>query len=90
MTEMFAGSGFDAKRDIAGIVMNRFGHAFINPPPGFFFGADGKPAARDALRAGPFGRIAFSHSDLSGAMDHRNGYQESHRAVSQLLDRVLT
>ena len=90
MTEMFAGSGFDAKRDIAGIVMNRFGHAFINPQPGFFFGSDGKPAARDALRNGPFGRIAFSHCDLVGAMDHRNAYMESHRAVSQLLDRVLT
>ena len=90
MTEMFAQSGFDAKRDIAGIVMNRFGHAFINPQPGFFFGSDGKPAARDALRNGPFGRIAFSHCDLVGAMDHRNAYMESHRAVSQLLDRVLT
>ena len=90
MTEMFAGSGFDAKRDIAGIVMNRFGHAFINPQPGFFFGSDGKPAARDALRNGPFGRIAFSHCDLVGAMDHRNAYMESHRAVGQLLDRVLT
>ena len=90
MTEMFAQSGFDAKRDIAGIVMNRFGHAFINPQPGFFFGSDGKPAARDALRNCPFGRIAFSHCDLVGAMDHRNAYMESHRAVSQLLDRVLT
>jgi len=90
MTEMFSGSGFDAKRDIAGIVMNRFGHAFIAPQPGFFFGSDGKPAARDALRNGPFGRIAFSHCDLVGAMDHRNAYMESHRAVSQLLDRVLT
>lgn len=90
MTEMFGATGFDAKRDIAGIVLNRFGHAFINPQPGFFFGLDGKPAARDALRNGPFGRIAFSHSDLTGAMDHRNAFMESHRAVGQLLDRVLT
>jgi spermidine dehydrogenase len=90
MTEMFGASGFDAKRDIAGIVLNRFGHAFINPQPGFFFGLDGKPAAREALRNGPFGRIAFSHADLTGAMDHRNSFVESHRAVSQLLDRVLT
>jgi spermidine dehydrogenase len=90
MSEMFGASGFDAKRDIAGIVLNRFGHAFINPQPGFFFGLDGKPAAREALRNGPFGRIAFSHSDLAGAMDHRNAFMESHRAVSQLLDRVLT
>jgi len=90
MNEMFGPSGFDAKRDIAGIVLNRFGHAFINPPPGFFFGLNGKPAPREALRDGPFGRIAFSHCDLAGAMDHRNAFIESHRAVGQLLDSVLT
>ncbi len=90
MTEMFAASGFDAKRDIAGIILNRWGHAFINPQPGFFFGLNGNPAPRQALRDGPFGRIAFSNSDLSGAMDHRNAFIESDRAVSQLLDRVLT
>jgi spermidine dehydrogenase len=90
LTEMFGPSGFDAKRDIAGIVLNRFGHAFINPQPGFFFGLDGRPAPREALRGGPFGRIAFSHSDLAGAMDHRNAFLESKRAVSQLLDQVLT
>ena len=90
MTEMFGASGFDARRDIAGIVLNRFGHAFINPQPGFFFGLAGQPAPREALRNGPFGRIAFSHSDLAGAMDHRNAFIESNRAMSQLLDRVLT
>jgi len=90
MNEMFGPSGFDVKRDIAGIVLNRFGHAFINPQPGFFFGLIGKPAPREALRDGPFGRIAFSHCDLAGAMDHRNAFIESHRAVGQLLDRVLT
>jgi spermidine dehydrogenase len=90
LTEMFAASGFDARRDIAGIVLNRFGHAFINPQPGFFFGLDGQLAAREVLRVGPFGRIAFSHCDLAGAMDHRNAFLESKRAVSQLLDRVLT
>jgi spermidine dehydrogenase len=89
LTEMFQPSGFEAKRDIAGIVLNRFGHAFINPQPGFFFGLNGNPAPRDALRNGPFGRIAFSHCDLAGAMDHRNAFIESSRAVGQLLDRVL-
>jgi spermidine dehydrogenase len=90
MTEMFGVSGFDAKRDVAGIVLNRFGHAFINPEPGFFFGLNGKPAPRDTLRNGPFGRVAFSHADLAGAMDHRNAFIESDRAISQLLDQVLT
>ena len=89
LTEMFGASGFDVRRDIAGIVLNRFGHAFVNPQPGFFLGLNGNPAPRDALRSGPFGRIAFSHSDLAGAMDHRNAFMENGRAVGHLLDRVL-
>jgi spermidine dehydrogenase len=88
MMKMFAVSGFDAKPDIAGIVLNRWGHAFI-PQPGFFFGLNRNPAPRQALRDGPFGRIGFAHSDLSGAIDHRNAFMESNRAVSQLSDRVL-
>jgi len=39
LTEMFSGSGFDAARDIAGIVLNRWGHAYVSPQPGFFSGA---------------------------------------------------
>jgi spermidine dehydrogenase len=89
MTEMFGRSGFDARRDIAGIVLNRWGHPFVNPQPGFFFGSGGKPAPRDALRNAPFGRIAFSHSDLAGAMDHRNAFMESNRAVGQILNQIL-
>lgn len=88
--EMFVGSGFDAERDIAGIVLNRWGHAYLNPQPGFFFGKDGKPAPRDVLRAEPFGRIAFANTDLAGAMDHRYSILEAHRAVGQLLDQVVT
>ena len=90
MTEMFSASGFDATRDIAGIVLNRWGHAYVSPQPGFFFGKDGNPAPREILRAMPFGRIAFANTDLSGAPDHRTAIGEAHRAVSQLLDRVLT
>jgi len=90
LTDMFSASGFNAERDIAGIVLNRWGHAYVSPQPGFFFGKDGKPAPRDILRAAPFGRIAFANTDLSGAPDHRTAIGEAHRAVNQLLDRVLT
>ena len=89
-TDMFAAAGFDAERDIAGIVLNRWGHAYLNPQPGFFFGKDGKPAPREILRAAPFGRIAFANTDLAGAMDHRYSILEAHRAIGQLLDAVLT
>jgi spermidine dehydrogenase len=89
-TAMFGGAGFDAKRDIAGIVLNRWGHAYVNPQPGFFFGKDGKPAPREVLRSAPFGRIAFANTDLAGAMDHRFSILEAQRAVGQLLDQVFT
>jgi spermidine dehydrogenase len=88
-TDMFARSGFDAKRDIAGIILNRWGHAYLNPQPGFFFGKDGKPAPREVLRAAPFGRISFANTDLAGIMDHRCSILEAQRAVGQLLDQVL-
>jgi spermidine dehydrogenase len=89
-TEMFAQSGFDARRDIAGIILNRWGHAYLSPQPGFFFGRDGKSAPREVLRNAPFGRITFANSDLAGTMDHRSSIVEARRAVEQLMDDVLT
>jgi len=85
MGDMFAAGGFDPRRDIAGIILNRWGHAYVNPQPGFFFGLNGKPAPRDVLRGQPHGRIAFANTDLSGAMDHRNSILEADRAVGQLI-----
>jgi spermidine dehydrogenase len=84
-TDMFGNSGFDAQRDLAGIILNRWGHAYLSPQPGFFFGKDGKPAPRETLRRAPFGRIAFANTDLAGAMDHRFSILEAQRAVKQLL-----
>ena len=89
-TAMFAHAGFDAHRDIAAMVLNRWGHAYLNPQSGFFFGSNGKPAPREVLRSAPFGRISFANTDLAGAMDHRYSILEAHRAVTQLLDQVLT
>jgi spermidine dehydrogenase len=83
--DMFAPGGFEPRRDIAGIILNRWGHAYVNPQPGFFFGVNGKPAPRDILRDRSHGRIAFANTDLAGAMDHRNSIREADRAVKQLL-----
>ena len=83
--DMFATGGFDPRKDIAGIILNRWGHAYVNPQPGFFFGTNGQPAARDVLRNAPHGRIAFANTDLAGAMDHRNSIREADRAVNQLV-----
>lgn len=88
-SDMFGRSGFDASRDIAGIILNRWGHAYLSPAPGFFFGKNGQPAPSDVLRAAPFGRIAFANTDLSGVADHRSSIIEADRAVRQLLDQVV-
>jgi len=90
LTEMFSASGFDAQRDIAGIILNRWGHAYLSPQPGFFFGKNGNPAPRDILRAAPFARIAFANTDLSGSPGHTTAAAEAHRAVGQILGQVLT
>jgi spermidine dehydrogenase len=88
LTMMFGRSGFDARRDIAGIILNRWGHAYLSPQPGFFFGRDGKPAPGEVLRTQPVGRIAFANSDVTGIMDHRASILEADRAVRQALERL--
>jgi spermidine dehydrogenase len=88
-TTMFARSGFNANRDIAGIILNRWGHAYLSPQPGFFFGKDGRPGPGDVLRQTPYGRIAFANSDLTGIMDHRTSILEAHRAVQQILPKSV-
>jgi spermidine dehydrogenase len=87
-TEMFGQQGFDARRDIAGIILNRWGHAYVSPQPGFFFGIGGKPAPGEVLRQTPFDRVAFANSDLAGIMDHRASIMEAQRAVQQVTSRV--
>ena len=90
LTEMFGATGFEARRDVAGIILNRWGHAYGTPAPGFFYGKDGKPAPRDVLRNAPFGRVAFANVDLSGDPSHDTAILEGERAVKQLADGPLT
>jgi spermidine dehydrogenase len=85
-TAMFSGSGFDPRRDIAGIILNRWGHAYLSPQPGFFFGVGDQPGPGDVLRNNPFGRIAFANSDVAGIMDHRSSILEANRAVNQVTE----
>nr|WP_231377862.1 FAD/NAD(P)-binding protein [Sphingobium sp. JAI105] len=82
--KMFGPYGFDDKRDIAGIITNRQGHAYFVGPPGFFFGKDGKKAPKDILRE-PFHRIAFSHCEVSGAQMWETAADEGERAAKQML-----
>jgi spermidine dehydrogenase len=85
--EMFGPYGFDDKRDIAGIIANRQGHAYVVAPPGFFFGKDGKPAPKEVLKK-PFHRIAFSHSELFGAQMWESAADEGARAAKQMSEII--
>jgi len=82
---MFGDSGFDARRDVAGLITNRWGHAYIVDPPGFFFGKDGKPAPKEVLRK-PYERLSFGHSELSGAQMWETAAEEGERAGKQALE----
>ena len=85
MTIMFSAGGFDPAKDIAGIILNRWGHAYVNPDLGFMFGADGNIAPPDIIRE-PYGRIAIGHSELRGHQYWSGAAGEGRRAVEALLD----
>jgi spermidine dehydrogenase len=87
MTKMFSVYGFDAEQDIAGIVLNRWGHAYISPQPGFHFGKDGKDAPKEIVRQG-YGRVQFGHSELTGYMSHTRALREGARAASQAMKHL--
>jgi spermidine dehydrogenase len=86
---LFGDAGFDARRDIAGIIINRWGHAYISPQPGFYFGTPGNPAPLEVIRK-PYGRIAFGHSELSGRQSWGRAAQEAQRATRQILPVIQT
>jgi spermidine dehydrogenase len=85
MTTLFAGAGFDARKDIAGIILNRWGHARVMQPPGFYYGRDGKPAAREIVQKG-FGRIAIAHAELNGHQNATGALAQGRRAAEQVMN----
>ena len=87
MNRLFSSAGFDARRDVAGIILNRWGHAYVVPTPGFYFGQNGRPAPRDVVRE-RFGRIAFGHSELHGNQHWGPAADEGARAMRQVLETV--
>jgi spermidine dehydrogenase len=82
MAEMFGSLGFDAKRDIAGIILNRWGHARVIQPPGFYYGINGKPSPREVVAKG-YGRIVIGHSELNGAQNYTGAFQHAKRCADE-------
>jgi len=84
LVKMLGMAGFDPKRDIAGIVLNRWGHAYVYAAPGFYYGVNGKPAPSDVLRQ-PLGNVTFGHSELAGLQSAGPAVAEGNRAATQAL-----
>jgi len=85
MVRLFGTAGFNPENDIAGIILNRWIYAYLNPQPGFFFSRQGGPTARDIIRK-RHGRIAFGHSELDGHQNWSGAFEEGRRAASQILE----
>jgi len=84
LVRLFGRAGFDPRADIAGVILNRWGHAYVCPAPGFYFGRNGKPAAPAVLRQ-PVGRVAFANAELNGHQNWLDATGEGKRATEQLL-----
>lgn len=87
MVTLFADAGFDPKRDIQGIVINRWGHAYCNAGPGFYTRKNGRPTQSDILRQ-PLGQLAFAHSELNGNQHWTIAGDEGSRAARQIVEMM--
>ncbi|HEU5443772.1 MAG TPA: NAD(P)-binding protein [Steroidobacteraceae bacterium] len=66
LVRLFGSHGFKPQRDIAGVILNRWGHARLVQPPGFLYGRDGKPSPLQRAREG-YGRVSIGHAELNGS-----------------------
>ena len=87
LTTMFGSLGFDDEKDIAGIIVNRWGHSYVAAIPGLFHGNDGKPALQKVITR-PFGRIAFGHSEHKGIQEWFGAVEHGERAARQVLEII--
>jgi spermidine dehydrogenase len=84
MTMLFGDAGFNWRKDVTGVVLNRWGHARVLQPPGFYYGREGKRSAREIVQQG-FGRIAIAHAELNGHQNATGALAQGKRAAEQVL-----
>jgi spermidine dehydrogenase len=82
MLEQFGRDGFNPAKDIAGIILNRWGHARVVQPPGFYYGLNGQPSPREVIMQ-KYGRIAIGHSELNGHQSWTGAVTQGYRAAGE-------
>ena len=82
--------GFDAQRDVAGIIINRWSHAYA-PGSNELYDPDWSHRMDAPWVVGrqQFGRITISNSDAAGVSLTNAAWQQSHRAVNELICNVV-
>jgi spermidine dehydrogenase len=84
MLRLFGDQGFDPAKDIAGIILNRWGHARLVQEPGFYFGRNGRASVREIVEQG-YGRIVIGHSELNGHQSMSGAMAQGSRAAADVL-----
>jgi spermidine dehydrogenase len=82
---MLGPGGFDAERDIAGIVVNRWGHGYSYSGDPLLDERSAVPPAWEVARARA-GRVAIANSDSVWTPFAHAAIDQAHRAVGELLD----
>ncbi len=83
--------GFDAQRDVAGIVVNRWGHAYATGSNELYDPIDysHRTDAWWIVGRQRFGRIAISNSDAGATSLTNAAWQQSHRAVNEIITNIV-
>jgi len=91
LNEILGPGGFDAKRDIAAIAVNRWPHGYAYEYNPLYDSWDVPPEERPHVQGrNRFGRIAIANSDSGAAAYTDCAIEQGHRAVSELIEaRVL-
>jgi spermidine dehydrogenase len=82
--------GFDAKRDVAGIMVNRWSHGYASGSnelydPDYSHCLD----APWVIGRKQFGRITISNSDAAAVSLTNAAWQQSHRCVSEIITNIV-
>jgi spermidine dehydrogenase len=89
LARALAGGGFDPARDIAGIMVNRWGHGYATGGNELYdpdWRPDELPWVKGRQR---FGRIAIANSDSAGICLTQAAFEQSNRAVNEILNNVV-
>jgi spermidine dehydrogenase len=82
-------SGFDAQRDIAGITVNRWAHAYACGDNDLYDPQRTEAEASWVTGRQRFGRITIANSDAAGVSMTQAAYDQANRAVKELIYNVV-